>query len=118
MEGAQPGTGTETGKNGRKAVGRRDGQGNEKTVKIPPLKAGVKECMTLFMRAEAARVRYKDACKATAERGGIESSTLNKLIKSSAKGRFEETKSDIDQQALIFDQVGEVEGGKPSDHDD
>lgn len=95
----------------RSAPGRKNSAGDEKTIKVRPIKDGVADLMKLYNKAEAARTTYQDASKAVAEKGGIEVSTLKKLIKSSAKGNFAEVKADIEQQVIIFSEVGEIAGG-------
>lgn len=102
------------GRNKNNASGRKDGTGTEETIKIRPLKDGCGECMKLYKIAEAAKQAYNAAVKMVAERGGINAGSFKKLIASSAKGKFEDTRRTIEQQSILFEKVGEVPGGSVS----
>ncbi len=95
----------------RGATGRRDNDGTEETIKIPPIKQAAASLMKLYKKLEAARDDFNSDCKAVAERAGINSSTLKKLVKSSATGKFTDVRRDIDQASIVFEQVGEIAGG-------
>jgi hypothetical protein len=112
-------SGRRGGKGGDRAgVGRKNGDGSTETLKIKPLKEGTKECMRLYMRAEEAKSAYNAATTAVAERGNINTSTLRKLISSSAKGKFEDVRQKIEQADIVFREVGEVSSGSVTGSDD
>jgi hypothetical protein len=117
MDQSQPGrealetdlAGGRRGKSGGR--GRKDGSGGEETFKLKPIKEGVAEVMKLYKRFELAKDDYNAAAKAVAERGNLNTSSLKKLISSSAKGKFEDTRRMIEQQNVLFAGVGEVPSG-------
>lgn len=95
--------------------GRRDQSGIEGPVKVKPLKDGVKELMKLYMRIESAKTKYKEALKTCAGAGNVSASTLGKLIRVSANGKFKDTVHAVEQEQEVFEAVGEVPGGKDSE---
>lgn len=97
------------------ARGRKDRDGTEETIKIKPIKDASKEVMKLLRRAETAKTECDDAFKLLAERSGTNVSNLKKLFKASLKGNYADVRRDIDQQSVIFEQVGEISSGKASD---
>ena len=93
-------------KRGRK--GRKSSDGTPETIKFEPIKKACKEMMKAFKKAEAAKDEY-DACVAgVAERSNSNVTTLKKLIKASAKGKFTDVRNKIYQESVIFETVGEV----------
>lgn len=96
---------------GSRGRGRKNRDGGEETIKIQPIKEAVGELMTLYKKAQSAMGAYNDARKKVSERSNCNSADLNKLIKSSAKGDFEDVRRHIEQQQVLFESVGEVAGG-------
>lgn len=95
--------------------GRRDRDGGEETIKIKPIKDSAKEVMRLMRRADDAKTELSDAIKALAERSGTNASNLKRLFKASFKGNFTDVRRDVDQQSVLFEQVGEIATGAVSD---
>jgi len=91
--------------------GRRDREGGEEVIKIAPIKEAAAQCMKLLNRMETAKADFSDAIKLLAERSGTNAANLKKLFKASHKGNFSDVRRDIDQQSVLFEQVGEVQGG-------
>ncbi|HTE16036.1 MAG TPA: hypothetical protein VK642_13245 [Burkholderiales bacterium] len=96
-----------TGKRGR-GPGRRNKDGSDEVIKIGPIKEACAELMTIYKKFEIAKDDWNRASKVVAERGSVNTSSLKKLIKSSADGKFEDTRRAIEQQGVLFEGVGEV----------
>lgn len=92
--------------------GRKEKDGTEETIKVQPIKDACSEMMKLYKKLETARGNFNDGIKAVAERSGVNSSTLKKLVKASADGNFVDVRRKVDQQSIVFEQVGEIAGGK------
>lgn len=99
------------GSRGRR--GRKDSTGDEQVLKVQPIKDALAELTTLAKKAQLAATAYNDARKKVAERSNANSAQLNKLIKASLSGRFEDVARLVQQQAELFEAVGEVAQGAP-----
>jgi hypothetical protein len=88
--------------------GRKSRDGGEETIKLKPIKDAVRELMALYKKAEGAMADYNNLRKIVAERSNCNSADLNKLIKSSAKGNYEDVRRHIEQQQVLFEGVGEI----------
>lgn len=95
--------------------GRANRDGTEETIKIKPIKDACADLMKLHKKAENAKADYRTAVKGVAERSGTNAANINKLVKASSKGNYSDVRRDIDQQSVIFEQVGEIAGGKGAD---
>lgn len=102
---------SDLGLQSRRAGGRKDREGTEETIRIQPIKEGAAEVMKLMRRAEDAKTKVNEAFEALAKRSGTTVANLKKLFKSSLKGTFAEARRDVDQQQVLFEQVGEIPGG-------
>lgn len=91
--------------------GRKDGDGGEETLKIDAINENKADLMKLFKRAEDAVTDYNDKAKGVAEKAGCNTSTIKKLIKASASGKFADVRRILDQQSVVFELVGEVSSG-------
>jgi len=98
--------GTET-----KRTGRKDRDGTEESPNFPKIKDGCKEMMRAYKKLESAREAFNDTVKAVADRGNFNAATLKRLVRASASGNFADHRRMIDQQAVIFEMVGEIPGG-------
>jgi hypothetical protein len=90
------------------ARGRKGRDGSEETIKLKPIKDAVRELMALYKKLEQAQSDYNNLRKIVAERSNCNSADLNKLIKSSAKGNYQDVRRHIEQQQVLFEGVGEV----------
>jgi hypothetical protein len=97
------------GNRGRR--GRKDSTGDEQVMKAQPIKEALTELMAAYKRAELARVAYNDLRKQVAERSNSSASDLNRLIRASARGNFEDVQRKVQQSADLFELIGEVPGG-------
>lgn len=109
MTTAEQALGMQEGSRGRS--GRKDKEGGEETIKIKPIKDAAKDVLKLMRKADAARGQVSDAIKALAERSGTNASNLKRLFKASLKGNFADVRRDVDQQSVLFEQVGEISEG-------
>lgn len=96
------------GSRGRR--GRKDSTGDEQVLKAQPIKDAVAELMVAFKKSEDARTAYNDLRKQVAERSNASASDLNKLLKASARGNFEDVQRKVQGTADLFELVGEVAG--------
>lgn len=96
------------GSRGRR--GRKDSTGDEQVLKVGPIKEALSELATLAKKSQLAAQAYNDARKKVAERSNCNSAQLNKLIKASLAGRFEDANRLVQQTAELFEAVGEVQG--------
>ena len=94
------------GSRGRR--GRKDLTGDEQVLKAQPIKEALTELMVSYQKFEAAKKEYNDLRKLVAERSNADSSDLAKLLKASAKGKFEDVQRRLQQQVDLFDLIGEV----------
>lgn len=92
--------GTEAG--GKSARGRKDGDGQEAVIKLKPLKESFKELATLYTKAEDSKDKFNDAVKKVAERSGLMSSVVSKLVKAKSGEKFEDVKRTADQMSIVF----------------
>lgn len=95
------------GSRGRSS-GRKDKDGIEQPIKVKPLKDECPRLMRLLRRVKDAQTEYKEALNKVCEANGANTSDVNRLLKSSLKGNFEDVKRHVEQQAIIFEEVGEV----------
>lgn len=96
------------GSRGRR--GRKDSTGDEQVLKAQPIKEALSELMVAYKSHEAAKAAYNDLRKKVAERSNCNAADLGRLLRASATGKFEDTKRHIEQQADLFDLIGEVPG--------
>lgn len=92
--------------------GRKTFDGTVETIKFDSIKKACGDMMKLYKKSQTAKDDYKAAVAAVAERSGCNASTLNRLVRSSAKGDFADVRNKIDQEAVIFETIGEIPGGK------
>jgi hypothetical protein len=90
--------------------GRKSKDGGEEIPKFDTIKEGCAEMMRAFKKLEQARESFNDTVKAVAERGNVNAGTLKRLVKASANGKFKDEQRRIDQQATVFEMVGEIQG--------
>lgn len=95
------------GSRGRR--GRKDQTGDEQVLKAQPIHEAVSELMAAFQKAELAKTEYNDLRKKVAERSNASAADLNKLLKASAKGNFEDVQRKVQGTADLFDLIGEVQ---------
>lgn len=93
-------------KRGRK--GRKSGDGTAETIKFDPIKKACAEMMRAYKKFEQAKVEYDEIVSGVAERSNSNVTTLKKLVKASAKGKFTDVRHKIDQESVIFETVGEI----------
>lgn len=91
--------------------GRKNSDGTEETIKLKPIKDAVSDAMKLYVKMDDAKVAFNDCVKGISERSNANASTIKKLISSSYKGKFEDTRRMVEQQQVIFESVGEVPTG-------
>lgn len=108
MSAIETNLGLQPGSRGR---GRKDRDGTEEVPKWNTIKEGCSEMMRAYKKLESAREAFNDCVKAVAERGNINAASLKRLIKASAGGDFKDEQRKIDQQATLFEMVGEIPGG-------
>ncbi len=89
---------------GRKDKDKEDGA----MVKLKPLKDSLRELGELAIKAADARAKLKDAIKAVAERSGLLSSVVGRLVKarSGDSDQFEDEKRKVEQLGIVFDEIG------------
>ena len=90
-----------------KAKGRKSSDGTEDVIKTKPLKEAVAELETLKTKADAAKDKLNDAIKAVAERSGLLSKVVRKLVNARHGEDFEDAKREVMQLGIVFDEVGD-----------
>ena len=91
--------------------GRKSRDGGEETIKLKPIQDACADLMKAYKKAELAKQDYNATAKAVAERSNCNTSDIKRLIKSSATGKYEDTRRHIEQQQALFEGIGEVQGG-------
>lgn len=95
-----------------KRRGRRDADGSEEVIKFKPIRDAAKDIMRLMNKAEKAKTDCNEAFKGLAERSGTNVANLKRLFKASYNGNFSDVRRDVDQQSVLFEEIGELQGGK------
>lgn len=90
--------------------GRKDNDGTEAVIKLKPLRDQLSDLLTLKAAADDATGELNDAVKVVAERTGLLSSVIKKLVKAKAGNDFAEAHRKVEQAALVFE---EFAGEKP-----
>lgn len=90
--------------------GRKGPDGSEEVPDFKSIRESARDCMKLLERVEDAKEKAAKAINALAERSNTNSRNLRKLFKANLKGNFADARRDIEQQAVLFEQVGEVGG--------
>lgn len=87
------------------ARGRSDG-GQEAVIKLEAVSVSIEELVNLKKAADAAGEALDEAIKATAEKAGLLSKVVRSLVLARANDKFDDKKKEVDQLALVFDEVG------------
>jgi hypothetical protein len=87
------------------ARGRKD-KGQEAVIKLEALSVTVEELITLKKAAETAATAYADGIKATAEKAGLLAKVVRSFVDARAGDKYDDKKTEVDQLALCFDEVG------------
>lgn len=91
--------------------GRKNSDGSEEVIKLKPIKDAANDVMKLMRKADVAKKEASDAINALAERSNTNASNLKRLFRASIKGNFADVRRDVDQQSVLFEQVGEIGQG-------
>ena len=103
----QPGT-QSAGKGEKGAgLGRKDATGQDAVIRMDPVKESVDELIELYVKSGDAAAKFNEAIKATAEKSGLLAATVRKFVVARAGEKFDEVKRQVEQLALVFDEVGE-----------
>lgn len=92
----------------KKAVGRKDSEGQEQVMRPDVLKERAKELMRLDVEAKDAATAFGDAVKVCAEKSGFNASTVRKLIRARNSDDFAGAKAKVEQLGIAFEKVGEA----------
>lgn len=90
-------------------AGRKAKDGTDEVIRTKPIKDACKDMMTLYMKKQQANADFNAAVKAVAERSNTNASNIKKLIAASASGNFADIRRGVDQQAILFEEVGEIQ---------
>ena len=97
---------TETnGKSKRKAKGRKDEEKQEAVIKTGALAVKADELVRLYKAQEYAANDFAEAIKTTAETAGLHAKNVRSFIIAKAGEKFEEKKAQVEQLALIFEEI-------------
>ncbi len=103
-----------------KARGRKDSTGQEAVIQIDPIRDSITNLGNLYDAYVDARGALNDAVKAVAEKSGLQSSVVRKLVNARGNDKFEQENVKVQQAALLFDEMGggslrdmDVGNGKP-----
>ena len=89
----------------RKAKGRKDEDKQEVVIKTEALAVKADELVRLYKAQENAAKDFGDAIKATAETAGLHAKNVRSFVIAKAGEKFEEKKAQVEQLALIFEEV-------------
>ena len=90
-----------------KPGGRKDGSGTAAVIKTQPLKESIQELIRLFDKNATVRDDLNKAIKKVAEKTGVLSSVVRRLVAARAGDKFDEKKNEVEQLGIVFDEVGE-----------
>mgnify|MGYP001563945639 CR=1 FL=1 len=94
-----------------KASGRKQKDGTEDVIKVKPLKDAIDDLIVLHAKAMTARGKLNDAVKVVAEKSGLLSSVVRKLVNARAGENWEEESRKVVQLGIVFEEVGAISGG-------
>lgn len=95
----------------KRGRGRKDKDGIEAVPDYAAVKTKAPNLMKLYRAKVEADTVYREGVKGLAESSKTNSGTINKLVKASYNGKFEDAQRSIDQQSEMFESVGEIAGG-------
>ena len=90
-----------------KARGRKQKDGTEDVIKTKPLKEAITELLSLKAKADAAKDKMNSAVKAVAEKSGLLSKVVRKLVNARSGEGFEEAKREVVQLGIVFEEIGD-----------
>src|SRR4051812_39520007 len=88
------------------ARGRKDENKQEATIKLEAMSVKVDTLVGLYKHQQAVALDFSDAVKAVAEESGLNAKTVRTFIVAKSGEKFEQRKRDVQQLALVFDEVG------------
>ena len=94
-----------------KAKGRKDSTGQEDVIKTKPLKDAIDDLIALHGKKQNANDKFNAAVKAVAEKSGLLSSVVRKLVNARAGDKWEEESRKVVQLGIVFEEVGAISGG-------
>lgn len=86
-------------------LGRKESQGQEKVIEMDALRQSLPELIQLYGSAQEAKAKLSDAVKAVAEKSGLLSSTVKRVVKAKANQTWEEAKRNAQQLSLVFEEI-------------
>lgn len=92
---------------GKSPRGRKTEDGQEQAINLTALKKGIGELVDLHIRKKSAADDLSSAIKAIAEKSGLLSAAIRKLVKARAGEKFEDKKREVEQLSLVFEEIGE-----------
>lgn len=98
----------QTGLDIDKPGGRKDGDGTPAVIKTKPLKDGWPHLLQLYEKASDVSTDFNEAVKKIAEQCGLKSSVVKRWIRAKHNDRIAETKNEIDQLSIVFEEVTDV----------
>lgn len=94
----------------KSAKGRREKDGSEKVVTLQPLRVSLKHLASLYDSKKAAESAFREAVKKIAEKTGLMSAVVNKLISARAKDTVFDEARKAEQLSMIFSEIGGESG--------
>lgn len=91
-------------------VGRTDRSGQEAVIELGRVKENIQTLVDLYKLHEESGKDLNEGIKATAEKSGLLASTIRKFVVARAGERFAEKAREVEQLALVFEEVGEKAG--------
>lgn len=91
----------------KKPKGRTDRSGQEAVIDVSEVRDRIQTLVDLYRLHEDSGKDLNEGIKATAEASGLLASVVRKLVVARAGERFKEKAREVEQLALVFDEVGE-----------
>ncbi len=89
------------------AAARKDCDGQEKIIELDELRKALPVLTQDYATYAQAKVVLNESIKATAERAGLLSSVVRKLVVSRASDKTIDDKRKAQQMSLVFEEIGE-----------
>jgi len=88
-----------------KARGRQDRAGQEKVIRMQELTERLPHLVSLHNTAKDAAEDFSSAVKSIAEKSGLLSSVVRRIVTAKAGDNFDEKKKEAQQLSLAFDEL-------------
>ena len=88
-----------------KVRGRKDNTGQEAAIKMVPFKEGIEALVASYTAYQEVKEQFSDGCKAIAEKTGLHTATVRRVVVAKASDNFAEASAKAQQMSLAFEEM-------------